>query len=130
MDLYFNESGDIEPSHNGDIAMTQTNWRDDVQAAYIRVMTDQEDFTLYPDLGATLSRLYGMPQSPETGEEGKALIISALKKDGRFEGYGMNVKAVPTSASSIRFDIRLFSGNRRRIAMSVEQDLGLNPGGA
>lgn len=127
MDLFFNESGDIERSHSGDVALTQTNWRDDVQAAYIRIMTDQGDYTLYPDMGATLSRLYGMPQSPETGEEGKALIISALKRDSRFEGFGMDVQAVPVSAQAIRFDVKLLSGSRRRISLSVEQDLGLLP---
>lgn len=129
MDLFFNESGDIERSHSGDIAMTPTNWRDDLQAAYIRIMTDEGDYTLYPEMGASLSRLFGMPQSPQTGEEGRALITSALKRDGRFEGYGVNIKPVPTGPVSIKFNVEVFSGNRRRIAMSVEQDLGLNPEG-
>lgn len=125
MDLYFSEDGDIQRSHNGDLAVTETNWRDDLQQAYIRVMTDEGDYTLYPNMGASLSRLYGMPQSPQTGDEGRSLIISALKRDGRFEGRAINVKPVPTGPQSIRFDIEVFSGSRRRIALSAEQDLGL-----
>lgn len=125
MDLHLNEAGDIQRSHNGDLAVTETNWRDDLQQAYIRVMTDEGDYTLYPNMGASLSRLYGMPQSPQTGNEGRSLIISALKRDGRFEGRAINVKPVPTSPQTVRFDIEVFSGSRRRIALSVGQDLGL-----
>lgn len=124
-DLYLDESGDIRASSSGDIAVARTPWRDDVQQAYIRLMTDQGDFELFPDLGASLSRLQGMPQSPRTGQEGEALIISALKRDGRFEGKGIDVKSVPVSPQRIRFDVTIISGSRRDLTLSIEQDLGL-----
>lgn len=123
MDLYFNESGDVEPAPNGDFALTPTQWRDDVQQAYIRIMTDEGDFRLYPLLGASLSRLWGMPQSAETGIFGSSLIEAALNREGRFAGSQINVDAVPVDYQRIRFDIFVTSSNREQILLSVEQDL-------
>lgn len=123
MDLYFTEQGDIARSHTGDIAMTPTPWRDDVQQAYIRVMTEQGDYRLFPDLGASLSLLYGMPQSPETGSFGEQLIVDALNREARFSGQSFKVKAVPTGPQTIRFDIDLISGDREARGVAVEQDL-------
>lgn len=123
MDLYFNESGDIQPSPSGDIATTSTTWRDDVQQAYIRIMTDEGDYVLYPELGATLSNLWGMPQSPETGNMGSDLITSALDREGRFRGKPYSVNAVPTGFQTIRFDVSITSGSREAIVLSVEQNL-------
>jgi len=49
-DLYMDESGDLAVSPAGDLAVTQTTWRDDVQQAYIRIMTEMGDFEVYPEL--------------------------------------------------------------------------------
>lgn len=125
MDLYINETGDLAISTSGDIAVTDTPWRDDVQQAYIRAMTDPGDFLLYDTLGAGLSRLYGMPQAPETGQLGITLIESALEREGRFRGKPVVVKAVPISHQSIRFDIYITSGSKQQIKLSVAQDLGV-----
>lgn len=122
-DLYFNESGDVQPAPNGDFAVTPTTWRDDVQQAYIRVMTDEGDFLVFPDLGASLSKLWGMPQSPETGQYGVELIRAALQRDGRFGARPIDVVAVPTDHQKIRFDIFVTSGSREQILLSIEQDL-------
>jgi len=125
MDLYFTEDGDIATSPEGDIAVTDTPWRDDMQQAYIRVMTDEGDYLIYSDLGASLSLLNGMPQSPETGDYGVALITSALNREGRFAGRPFTVKPVPIGPQSIRFDVSITSGSRDQIKLSVEQGLGL-----
>lgn len=125
MDLYFTSNGDLAMSPSGDIAITDTPWRDDVQQAYIRVMTDEGDYLLYPRLGASLSTLYGMPQSPETGSFGASLITAALNREGRFSGKSFNVNSVPTGPQSIRFDVDILSGSRETIRLSVEQNLGL-----
>lgn len=125
MDLFFTEGGDLRISHNGDLAVTPTPWRDDVQQAYIRVMTDQGDFLIYPELGASLSELYGMPQSPGTGQYGEELIKGALTREGRFAGVPFSVKAVPVDYNTIRFDITLVSGSRERIEFSVQQELNV-----
>lgn len=95
-DLYFTEEGDLTTTPSGDLAMTDSTLRDDVQQAYIRVLTDQGDYLIYPDLGADLSSLIGEPQSPRTGKKGEELISSALKREGYFDGKPFTVKAVPT----------------------------------
>ncbi len=124
-DLYFTEAGDIAVAPNGDVAVTQAEWRDDVQQAYIRMMTDVGDFVLYPELGADLSQLYGRPQSEATGAYGVALIEAALDREGRFIGKPVTIKAVPTGYQTIRFDLFVKSGSRDKIKLSVEQNLGV-----
>jgi hypothetical protein len=127
-DLYFTEEGDIAVSPNGDLALTQTSWRDDVQQVYVRLMTDQGDWVLHPQLGADLSQLYGLPQSPETGQLGVMLIQSALEREKRFVGKSFDIKPVPTGYQTIRFDVYVTSGSREKIRLSVEQNLGLGEG--
>lgn len=119
------EAGDLVVSASGDLAFTNTAWRNDVQQAYIRMMTDVGDFMVYPELGASLSQLYGMPQSPDTGAFGAGLIRSALDRESVFVGKNYQVKAVPTGPQSIRFDVSISSGSREQIVLSVEQTLGV-----
>lgn len=125
MDLYFSEDGDLAVAPNGDLAVTQADWRDDVQQAYIRMMTDVGDFVLYPELGADLSQLYGMPQSQQTGQFGVQLIEAALKREGRFTGRSVSINAVPTGYQTIRFDVFVTLGSKEKIKLSIEQDLGV-----
>lgn len=126
MDFYFSGSGDLKLSPSGDIALTVDSWRDDAQQAYIRLKTEPGDYLLYPNLGAHLERLYGMPQSHETGELGKAIIKDAMAREGRFAGQSIEVQAVPTGPQTIRFDMFLVSGSFREMLLSVEQDLGVH----
>lgn len=129
IDAYFNESGDIQVSPSGDIALTPTPYRNVVQQAYIRVMTDQGDYVLYPDLGASLSKLYGMPQSAATGAYGERLIMTALTQNGGISGAGqINVKSVPTDYNTIRFDITISAGSLQQIKLSVAQNLAFTSG--
>lgn len=125
MDLYFTEVGDLAISPQGDLALTQTSWRDDVQQAYLRIMTDQGDWVTHPELGADLSRLYGLPQSPETGNMGITLIQAAMEREKRFVGKAIDIKAIPTGYQAIRFDVYVSSGSREKIKLSVEQTLGI-----
>ena len=124
-DLYMHESGDLAVSPAGDLAITQSTWRDDVQQVYVRLMTEMGDFEVYPELGASLTRLYGRPQSANTGDLGIGLIRSALDRESRFSGKPYIVKAIPTGPQSIRFDVTITSGNREQILLSVEQNLGV-----
>lgn len=127
MDLYLTEDGDLARGASGDIATTPNPWRDDVQAAYVRVKTEQGDYLLYPNLGASLSQLYGMPQSPSTGRLGERLIAQALEREGRFLNHSFSIKAVPVDLHKIRFDVDIKSGSRNAIRMSIEQNLGFLP---
>lgn len=127
MDWYFNEAGDITLAPQGDVALTNTAWRDDAQQAYIRVMTEPGDYVLYPNLGAEMSLLYGMPQSEATANYGKQLIQAALERENRFAGKGIEITAAPTGPQTIRFDIYITSGARDILLMKIEQNLGLEP---
>lgn len=126
IDLYFNETGDIQKSSDGDLAQTNTPWRCDVQQAYIRLMTDVGDYTLYPTLGSNLSTLYGQPQSAATGQLGVSLINSSMTRESYFAASNIKVTAVPISRQTIRFDVAITSGSASQIQLSVNQNISLS----
>lgn len=107
-----------------DIALTPSPLRNDIQQVYLRLMTEPGDFYIYPLLGVDLSKLYGMPQTPETGEFGKRLIAGALNREGVFRGRDIRIQAVPTSPSTIRFDIHIINDIDQPIVISIDQKLG------
>lgn len=124
-DLYFTEDGDVTVSPTGDFAIADTPWRDVAQQAYIRLMTERSDWTMYPEIGAELYRLFGMPQTASTGEFGKLLVQQALTNGNRFTGYPITVKAVPTGMQTIRFDVYITVGARDELLLSIQQNLNL-----
>jgi len=123
-DLYFTLNGDMVINGNKDIAITANSLQSDMQQIYLRLMTEPGDFYIYPQLGTDLSLLYGMPQSPETGEYGKRIIRTALEREGLFKGRNIKIDAVPTARDAIRFDIHIISDIDRPITLSVTQALG------
>jgi phage baseplate assembly protein W len=124
-DMYLTEQGDLALSPSGDFAITDSPWRELSQHAYISILTPRGDFLLYPQIGSELERLIGMPQAPGTGEFGKQLIADALRKMPRFASLPLDIKAVPTSPQSIRFDVYVTSGYKSDIVLSIEQNLGV-----
>lgn len=122
-DLYFDLSGDFKLSPNKDLALTQTRSQSDIQQIYIRLMTQPGDFYSYPKLGCDLDLLYGMPQSPETGELGKRIIKQSLSREGIFGDRNISINAVPTSRTSIRFDVHIENNGIEPVTISVTQDL-------
>ena len=123
-DLYFTLDGDIVIGGNKDIVLTNSSMQSDIQQAYLRLMTEPGDFYIYPLLGIDLSLLYGMPQSPETGEFGKKLIKTGLQREGIFKGRNIKIDAVPTSRDTIRFDVHIISDIDQPVVLSVSQTLG------
>lgn len=124
-DLYMTEDGDLTISHSGDFQLTDTPWRDLSQQAYISILTSKGDFLLYPEIGAELEKLIGMPQAPATGEYGKQLIADALRRNARFSSLPLSIRAVPVSPQAIRFDVYVTSGYQTEIVLSIEQNLGV-----
>jgi hypothetical protein len=124
-DLYLTLNGDFMLDGNKDIALAPSSMHEDVQQIYLRIMTEPGDFYIYPPLGVDLSRLYGLPQTKETAEFGKALIMAGIQKEGLFKGRGIQIKAVPTSRDVIRFDIHIISDINEPIILSVSQTLGV-----
>jgi hypothetical protein len=123
-DLYFTLTGDLVINGNKDIAITSSPLQADIQQVYLRLMTEPGDFYIYPQLGIDLSLLYGMPQTPETGEFGKRLIRTGLQRDGIFRNKNIKIDAIPTSRDSIRFDVHIITDVDQPITLSVTQSLG------
>lgn len=123
-DIYLTLNGDLLINGNKDIATVDSPIRNDVQQIYIRLMTEPGDFHVYPLLGVDLSKLYGMPQTPATGEFGKRLIKSALDRESVFKGRNIKITAVPTSRDTIRFDVHVITDLDQPIILSVSQSLG------
>lgn len=123
-DLFLTLNGDLSLDGNKDIAKVATSLQNDVQQVYIRLMTEPGDFRSYPELGVDLSVLYGKPQTRETGELGKRLIMSALQREGIFKGKNISINAVPIEADVIRFDIQIQSGLNQPVTLSIKQNLG------
>lgn len=123
-DLFLTLDGDLVISGNNDIAKVANSMQDDIQQIYIRLMTEPGDFPSYPTLGVDLSSLYGKPQTRETGEFGKSLIMAALEREGLFRGRSIKIVAVPTGADVIRFDIHIQSGSNQPVTLSIKQNLG------
>ena len=125
-DFYFDLSGDILISSNKDIAMAQTRQQRDIQQIYLRLMTEPDDFTIYPRLGCDLSMLRGMPQNRTTAEIGKRLIRDCLEnelKGGIFRNRSISIDAVPISATGIRFDVHIENNTSEPVTLSVVQEL-------
>lgn len=57
-DLYLTMSGDLLVNGNKDLSITGSSLQDDIQQVYLRLMTEPNDFAIYPSLGTDLSRLY------------------------------------------------------------------------
>jgi hypothetical protein len=123
-DLFLTLDGDLAISGNKDIAKVANSMQNDIQQVYLRLMTEPGDFHSYPSLGVDLSVLYGKPQTRETGELGKNLIMSALEREGIFKGRNINVVAVPTGPDAIRFDIHIQTGSNQPVTLSIKQNLG------
>lgn len=123
-DLYFTETGDLLIDGNKGIAVTENSMRNDVQQVYLRLMTEPGDFYIYPNLGLDISLLYGMPQSPETGEVGKRMIKAALDRENIFAGRDIKIQAVPTAPNVIRFDVHIVSNVDQPVVISIDQKLG------
>jgi hypothetical protein len=125
-DFYLDLSGDILISSNKDITIAQSRQQRDLQQIYIRLMTEPNDFTIYPRLGCDLSMLRGMPQNRTTAEIGKRIIRDSLEnelKGGIFRGRSISIDAVPISATGIRFDVHIEDNSSEPITLSVVQEL-------
>ena len=123
-DLYFTLDGDFLVNGMKDLSLTPSSLQEDIQQIYLRLMTEPGDFYIYPQLGIDLSRLYGLPQTKETAEFGKALIRAGLQREGLFKGRNIKISAVPTSKDTIKFDIHIVSDIDEPIILSVSQNLG------
>jgi len=104
VDFYWTFDGDVIVGPSGDLHDTADDpLRSLVQEIKTRLMSDQQDWLIFPRVGAGLSALVGQPNNKETAEEGKAKIISALSRDGLVSPGDITVKYLPVSREAIMY---------------------------
>jgi hypothetical protein len=109
VDIQVSASGDLVLAPNGDLRMAEPSGvlKQDV---VFRVMTDYNDFTPHPDVGADLSALIGEQNTRKTAQSGEQKIARSLTKDGRIISSDLMVKAVPINLDSIVYYIFINDG--------------------
>jgi hypothetical protein len=125
VDLHLTDDGDLAISSKGDIAITASDPERIRQQAQMRLATEIGDFMFYPQLGASLQRLVGLPNTEKTGNFGKNLIMRALTYDNFIGKSSPVVDAVPTQADRIEFEVRIPIGQRESILLTLAQLLTL-----
>jgi hypothetical protein len=125
IDLHMTDDGDFSPSTNGDIATTSSAKEQIRQQCLLRLATERGDFVVYPDLGADLQRLVGLPNSPRTASLGVKLIQRALSHDGFIDSNLKSMSATPTNVDTIRFKVSIPYGDKTYLNLTLEQLLKL-----
>jgi hypothetical protein len=111
-DLGLTEDGDIQIGGNGDLLVV----RDEevvAQEIRFRVKTTRGDWALYPECGADLELLIGLPNTPDTGRRAEEQVNRALTHDGFLGGELQEIRAVPV--------------NREQLAVLIVADVGETP---
>jgi len=87
-----------------------------------RLKTVKGDYELEPNCGASLESLVGMPNTEETGAEGRALVFDALTHDGLFNSSALDLDAVPLSEDEIALVVSL-PWERKGLLITASVDL-------
>jgi phage baseplate assembly protein W len=124
-DLYFTEDGDLARATNGDIAVTTSEQQFIVQQCQMRLATERGDFVTYPNLGASLQQLIGLPNTQATARFGQSLIEAAICYDNLVARGRATVEATPTGPDTIVFNITIPVGNRQSVQLTLTQILRL-----
>jgi hypothetical protein len=121
IDLHLSETGDLGVDPNGDIALTTSSKEQVREQCLLRLATELGDFTCYPNIGADLQRLVGMPNSPATAQLGVKLINRSLVFDSLISRGGISVNATPTAPDTITFKVSIPYGDRTTLNLTLEQ---------
>ena len=106
IDLYWTFEEDLIIGPEGDLYDTSEDpLRSLIQEAKTRIQGDQEDWELYPDVGAGLSDLIGEPNNKITAENGKAKIIAALTRDGLVASSDISIRYMPVGPHSLLYKL-------------------------
>lgn len=109
--LYIDSLGEISTDDTSgqlvrDIPL-QVSYFSEKQVIINRLKTDNPDWYRYPEIGAGLSSLIGLPNTRETGLLGKSLIEKCLCKDDFIKPVDLSVRPVPISSTEILFHISI-----------------------
>lgn len=107
-DLHFTHRGDFVIGPEGDLYDTSDDaLRSLLQEIRTRLMSDLEDWRLYPELGASLSSFIGETNSKATAEAIRAKIIASLNQYGLVDTRDLNISSMPISADTLLFRIAI-----------------------
>lgn len=98
----------------------------DLQFIWSRMQTENPDWRPYPNVGADLTDLIGMPNTPETARLGEDLILRSLTYDGAFKRNDLEVNAIPVGPFTLFFDVKLKRGdNLVRYSGTMDLEMGV-----
>lgn len=117
--MYFTETGDFILSANGDLAYTETDEQQVLQQAILRLATEKGDFPVYPQLGASLQKLVGRPNTAETANYGARLIEEELKRYSFVSK--LEIDSWPSSINTIEYQINISYGTDKSVSLTLQQ---------
>jgi hypothetical protein len=103
-DFALSMDGDLILGADGDL-LTITGPATLQQEIVFRLKTKQGDYLYFPQCGASLEDLVGLPNSEDTANEGVYLIQNALTHDGLIPVEALTVTAYPMDEQTIVFQI-------------------------
>lgn len=107
VDCLWTSRGDYYIS-NGDIMDTSNDpLRSLVQETKTRAGSDQGDWAVYPELGASITDYVGEPNNKETCESIKIRIQSALTRNGYINSNDLKIMYMPVNAEKTLFRVKI-----------------------
>jgi len=107
-DLRWTPNGDLVIGQDGDIGDTSLHsLASFVQEVRTRLMSELYDWRLHPQLGADLSSLVGEANTRNLAEEGKAMIVASLTRDGFCSPGYVTVRYIPVAIDEILYTVRI-----------------------
>lgn len=97
-----------------------------LQLIQTRLKTENPDWIMYENVGASLSDFIGRQNTATTGKEIEERVISTLTRNNSFDREELTVNLVPTSASEVLIDVKLDSRNiYLRYAFTLNFEVGV-----
>lgn len=98
-----------------------------VQLIRTRLKTENPDWALYENVGASLTDFIGMPNNPETGKLIEDRVYDTLLRNDAFQKDELSVNVIPTSHKEVLVDVILDSQSLYlRYAFSLNFEIGIN----
>lgn len=121
VDLYWSDSGDFMlDSRDRDLLDTkEKNLQAVLQKIETRLNSSRGDWRQNPQLGATLSRFAGRPNTPEVGAEMETVIKNELVRGGLFSPNELTVQVFPISENALAAFVQVQPAGGRETAQLV-----------
>lgn len=105
---------------------TITGEEEKVQLIGTRLRTDNPDFVLYENVGASLSDFVGEINNENTAEEIEIRVMNTLLRESNFKEEDLSVNVLPVSPTEVLTDVQLKNKNEYiRYAFSLNFDIGI-----